>query len=97
MNDENLTFDVEDGVATIALNRPEKRNALSLELLKELSALLTKIGENREIRVVIVRGEGKVFSAGHDISQLVGNEMTYYKAIFGTCADVMNKIQGLPQ
>jgi enoyl-CoA hydratase/carnithine racemase len=97
MSYEHLKYDTENDIATIALNRPEKRNALSLELLKEFNALLTKIGENKEIRVVIVSGEGKVFSAGHDISQLVGNEMTTFKEIFGTCVDVMNKIQNLPQ
>ena len=92
-----LKFDTDGSIRTITLNRPEKRNALSLELLKELSALLASIGQDNGIRVVIMKGEGKVFSAGHDISQLVGREMTHYKAIFDTCIEVMEKIQRLPQ
>ena len=97
MSYKNLRFNVEAAVGTIALNRPGKRNALSLELLQELCALLTTISHNNDVRVLIIRGEGKVFSAGHDISQLVGQEMIYYKAIFDTCIQVMEKIQRLPQ
>ncbi|MDY6987590.1 MAG: enoyl-CoA hydratase [Thermodesulfobacteriota bacterium] len=92
-----LTFELDGAVGTITLNRPEKRNALSLELLEELSALLTAIGENKKVRVVIVKGEGKVFCAGHDISQLVGHDMTYFQAIFHACIIVMKRIQDLPQ
>ncbi|MBE9582694.1 MAG: enoyl-CoA hydratase [Proteobacteria bacterium] len=97
MSYEYLQFDSEGPIGTITLNRPEKRNALSLELLGELSALLTTISQNKDVRVVIIKGEGKVFSAGHDISQLVDREMIYYKAIFDTCVEVMEKIQRLPQ
>lgn len=97
MSYDYLKFESEGGIGIIILNRPEKRNALSLELLQELSALLTSISENRETRVVIIKGEGKVFCAGHDISQLINHEMTFYKAIFDTCVEVMEKIQHLPQ
>jgi enoyl-CoA hydratase/carnithine racemase len=98
MMDHNyLKFGMEGKIATIMLNRPEKRNALSLELLEELSALLSTISKNKDARVVIIGGQGKVFSAGHDISQLVGQEMTYYKTIFDTCIEVMEKMQRLPQ
>ena len=69
MSYDYVKFDLEDGIGTITLNRPEKRNALSLELLQGLSALLTSIGQNNDVRVVIIKGEGKVFCAGHDISQ----------------------------
>ena len=97
MSYKYLKFDEEEAIGTITLNRPEKRNVLSLELLQELNALLTTISQNNDIRVLIIKGEGKVFSAGHDISQLVGREMIYYKAIFDTCVEVMEKIQRLPQ
>jgi enoyl-CoA hydratase/carnithine racemase len=97
MGYKHLKYEAAGGIATVGLNRPEKRNALSLELLQELNTLLTTIGEDRSVKVVIIKGEGKVFSAGHDISQLVGQEMADYKAIFDTCVDVMNKMQHLPQ
>ncbi|UCG80996.1 MAG: enoyl-CoA hydratase [Desulfobacterales bacterium] len=97
MSYDCLKFDMEDGIGSITLNRPEKRNALSLELLKELNALLTSISGNSDVRVVIIKGEGKVFCAGHDISQLVNHEMTFYREIFDICWEVMEKIQRLPQ
>ncbi|MBW2260077.1 MAG: enoyl-CoA hydratase [Deltaproteobacteria bacterium] len=97
MSYEYLKFASEGPVGIITLNRPEKRNALSLELLQELSALLTAIRSGEDVRVVIIKGEGKVFCSGHDISQLVNHEVTYYNAIFETCVDVMEEIQRLPQ
>ncbi|KPK14334.1 MAG: enoyl-CoA hydratase [Nitrospira bacterium SG8_3] len=97
MNDPYVKFDLEGPTGIITLNRPDKRNALSLELLEELSVLLTDIGVNKDIRVVILKGAGKVFSAGHDISQLVHGDLTYYNTIFETCVEVMEKIQRLPQ
>ncbi len=56
----------------MTLNRPKKRNALSLELLGELNALMNTLKMRKDIKVVVIKGAGKVFSAGHDISQLVG-------------------------
>lgn len=97
MGYECLTFASEGPVGIVALNRPEKRNALSLELLRELSALLTKIGSSDDVRVVVIKGEGKVFCAGHDISQLINHDVASYSAIFNTCVDVMEKLQRLPQ
>ena len=97
MTYEYLRFDLDNAIGVITLNRPEKRNALSLELLDELNAMLTTVSKDNDVRVVIIKGEGKVFCAGHDISQLVDRKMTDYTAIFDTCVVVMEKIQGLPQ
>ena len=97
MSYDYLKFESEGGIGTITLNRPEKRNALSLELLQDFSALLTSISQDKGTRVVIIKGEGKVFSAGHDISQLVNHEMIFYREIFDSCVRVMEKIQRLPQ
>ncbi len=97
MDHRNVTFDIEGPIGIITLNRPEKRNALSLELLEEFSILLTSVGQRPDVKVVIIKGKGKVFCAGHDISELVDGEMIDYRAIFGTCIEVMEKIQQLPQ
>ncbi len=97
MSYEYLQFDLDDQIGIVTLNRPEKRNALSLELLQELRLLLTSISQNHDARVVIIRGRGKVFCAGHDISQLVNREMTYYRTTFESCVEVMERIQRLPQ
>lgn len=93
----NLKFEKEKNIGTIILNRPEKRNALSLELLREMNHLLDDLKHRKEIKSVIVKGAGKVFSAGHDISQLVNHDIHYYKSIFETCLEVMEKIHLIPQ
>ncbi len=97
MNYRNLKFEKDNHIGTIILNRPAKRNALSLELLRELTQLLNTLKSQKGIKVIIIKGAGKVFSAGHDISQLVGQEVNYYKNIFETCMEVMEKIHLLPQ
>jgi enoyl-CoA hydratase/carnithine racemase len=98
MDYKYLHYVLDGAIGNITMNRPEKRNALSLELLEELNHLLSLIGRDRDVRAVILKGEGKVFCAGHDISQLAGgHQMTYFEQIFDVCVRVMNKIQGLPQ
>lgn len=85
------------GVAGVTLNRPERRNALSLELMLELIACLEEIGRDTAVRVVILRGAGKVFCSGHDLSQMTGRNITEYRRIFDVCTELMTKIQEIPQ
>lgn len=97
MEYQHLLFDVEGAVGTITLNQPEKRNALSLALLKELNLLLDAVKEDRNVKSLIVRGAGKVFSSGHDISELLGRGTVDYQEIFAVCSGFMMKLQSLPQ
>jgi enoyl-CoA hydratase/carnithine racemase len=68
-----------------------------VELLSELVTALDDLARHRAVSVVVIKGAGNVFCAGHDISQLVGGNVTDYEAMFGTCVAVMEKIQQLPQ
>ena len=63
-----ILYDVADKVATITLNRPEKMNALSQELMYEFNDALHDMEANHDIRVIIVKGEGRAFSAGYDLT-----------------------------
>lgn len=92
-----ITFDAESAVGTITLNHPEKRNALSLAMLRELSSLLDEIGTREDVKVLIIRGAGKVFCSGHDISEMLGRGMAEYREIFDICSGFMMKLQSLPQ
>ncbi len=67
-----LLYAVEDYVCTITLNRPEKRNALSAQLVNELIYALETAGEDDGVRVVVLTGAGKAFCAGGDLSQMSG-------------------------
>jgi len=92
-----LKFQEKDRIGFVTLNRPDKRNALSLEVLQELTGLFSAIGRDSDVRVVVIKGEGKVFSAGHDIADLVAGDLAGYRDVFDTCIDVMEKIQQLSQ
>ncbi len=66
----NITYEKSEGVGTIALNRPEKLNAINFEMLDELWVLLQEIMADNEVRVVLLRGEGRYFCAGADLAIL---------------------------
>jgi enoyl-CoA hydratase/carnithine racemase len=71
MSDELVLTDLQDGILTITLNRPEKRNALSIELFQAVGQAFLGAAEP-EVRVVLLRGAGEVFSAGIDLGSLAG-------------------------
>ncbi len=97
LNLESLRLNREGDVAVISLNRPEKRNALSLQMMRELDDALAEIGREAEVRVVILRGEGAAFSAGHDLRELVDRDVETYQTIFEACVALMARIVATPQ
>jgi len=94
---ENLCFETDGPVALATLNRPARRNALSLALMRELLDCLGRIGGDRQIRAVILAAAGKVFSSGHDLAELAGKDLNETREIFDVCAELMMKIQSIPQ
>ena len=88
---------VEGPIAYLTLNRPEKRNALSEQLMQQLAAALREMGKNQDVQVVVIRAKGSVFSAGHDLNELVGRTVTEYRRTFDTCIELMETIQQIWQ
>ncbi|MDX6455732.1 MAG: hypothetical protein QOD48_1839 [Gaiellaceae bacterium] len=84
-------------VARVTLNRPDKRNALSLELMEELIGALDLVAADPEVRAVVIEGAGVAFSAGHDLSEMVGRDLPFYQRLFDVCTELMEKIHRLPQ
>ena len=70
---DSILYEVEDGRARITLNRPEKLNALTLRLQSELNEALWEADNNRAVHCVILRGAGRAFSAGYDLTGADGN------------------------
>ncbi|MFC4503482.1 MULTISPECIES: enoyl-CoA hydratase [Streptomyces] len=64
---DRILYEAEDGIATIALNRPEAANAQTMALLDDLDAALTRAARDEDVRVVVLRANGRHFSAGHDL------------------------------
>jgi len=97
MNFEDLCTAQEGPVAIVTLNRPQRRNALSLAMMQELIACLDQIGRGRETRAVILRAAGKVFCSGHDLAEMTGRDIDEYRRIFDVCSELMMKLQAIPQ
>jgi enoyl-CoA hydratase/carnithine racemase len=83
MNYEWLTIEGAGPVVTIALNRPQRRNALSLGLMREMLDCLDRVAARpREVRAVVLAAAGEVFSSGHDLKELSGGEEAAYRELF---------------
>ena len=93
----NLLLEINGPIATLTLNRPERRNALSLDLMLEFIDCLAELEQNRAVHAVILAAAGKVFSSGHDLSEMTGRTGAEYEHIFGVCTELMMKIQAIPQ
>lgn len=93
----NLLLEIDGAIATLTLNRPERRNALSFDLMLEFIDCLGELQHNRAVQAVILAAAGKVFSSGHDLSEMTGRTQAEYERIFGVCTDLMMKIQAIPQ
>ncbi|HEY3839389.1 MAG TPA: enoyl-CoA hydratase [Bryobacteraceae bacterium] len=89
--------EIAGATAIVTLNRPERRNALSLELMRELNDALDEIGHHQEVRAVILAAAGTVFSSGHDLSEMTGRNVNEYREIFDVCTQLMTRIQSIPQ
>ena len=97
MSYQNLSLQREQQTAVVTLNRPERRNALSLELMLELMECLDEIARDGGLRAVILAAAGKVFCSGHDLTEMLGRSVSEYRRIFDACTELMAKIQSIPQ
>ena len=94
---EGILFEREGTTAVATLNRPERRNALSLQMLQELTRCFRAIGEDADLRVAILKANGPAFSAGHDIAEMAGKDGAFYRELFEACTVLMETIQAIPQ
>tara|TARA_B100001250_G_C19770388_1_gene776857 strand:+ start:233 stop:1072 length:840 start_codon:yes stop_codon:yes gene_type:complete len=81
MNDKEmfvLTEDVSNGIRKVVLNRPDKRNALSNSLRKQLFSALEEADNDKSVKVIIISGSGICFSSGYDLSSDVSKELPYH-------------------
>lgn len=93
---QHVLVTVDGPFTTITLNRPERRNALSLELMRELTAAFASVGAS-SARGVVLAANGPVFSAGHDFADMAGADLALVRALFRTCTEMMDTIQAIPQ
>jgi enoyl-CoA hydratase/carnithine racemase len=101
--DELVGYDVAERVAVLTLQSPGNLNALSDAMLAALRAALIRAGDDERARVVVLRGTGKAFCAGHDLREMQAGRAAadggaaYFADLFGRCAEVMQMIPALPK
>jgi len=92
-----LLSDIRDGVATITLNRPQARNALSIELMTEVESALARLAADASVKVLVLAANGPAFCAGHDLKQMRGLDAAGVEAVFTQCSRMMKAIVRFPR
>ena len=89
----------QDHICTLTLNRPQAYNALSNPLMQTLLNTLRTLANQQDCRVIIIKGEGRGFCAGHDLKELTETkrDTDYYQRTFSLCSELMQQIQRQPQ
>jgi enoyl-CoA hydratase/carnithine racemase len=94
---EYLLVEANEPVAVVTMNRPERRNALSLSMMEELIDCFRIVSQNSNTRVIVLAANGSAFSSGHDLSELVDRQIGDYRHVFDVCTELMTIIQSIPQ
>ena len=92
-----LELERDGKVATLTLNRPQQRNALSMQLMSQVVDVLGELRTDPDVHAVILAGAGPAFCAGHDLGEMVGLELDGYRDVFALCTQMMEAIHDLPQ
>jgi enoyl-CoA hydratase/carnithine racemase len=96
MGFEHILVERSGEFATVTMNRPQRRNALSLQHMRELITAFRDIGDSDALGIVLA-GNGPVFSAGHDFADIVDADLPAVRSVLATCTELMTLIQQVPQ
>lgn len=92
-----LTFKKENEIAYVTLNNPKEFNTLSLKLMTELDTLLQEIAAARDVKIIVLQGSEKAFSAGHSLREIQDGTQQEVDDIFRKCYNLMRTIREIPQ
>jgi enoyl-CoA hydratase/carnithine racemase len=96
MGFEHILVERSGEFATITMNRPQRRNALSLEHMRELIAAFAEVGSSDALGIVLA-GRGPVFSSGHDLADIADADLPAVRSLLMICTELMELIQQVPQ
>ena len=96
MSYQHLLVETDGPFTTITLNRPEKRNALALDVMVELTRAFREVGAT-DATGVILAANGPVFSAGHNFGDMAGASLHDVRHLFDVCTEMMDTVQSVPQ
>ena len=86
-----------EGVGEVLLDNPARRNPLGLAVLGDLISAVGELGEDPEIRLIVIAGTPPAFSAGHDLAEMADRSEAYYEELFEVCCELMAVIRAVPQ
>lgn len=92
-----VLYEERDSVGIITLNNPEKRNALTKEMIVEIRRLLERIGDEKKVKVVVLRGEGKGFCSGHYYEDVLQEGIKDVYDVFTECGKMFRTLKEIPQ
>ncbi|EYT59904.1 enoyl-CoA hydratase [Dietzia sp. UCD-THP] len=84
-------------IARVTLDRPERRNPLSMQMMREATAAIRGLGDDASCGVVVVTGSGPALSAGHEIGEMIDRTLDEEREVFDTCVDLMESVQAIRQ
>ena len=96
MGFEHVLVERSGEFATITMNRPQRRNALSLQHMRELIEAFTQVGGD-DVLGIVLAGHGPVFSAGHDFADVADADLSEVRSLLRTCTELMTLMQQVPQ
>jgi len=98
MGFEHVVVERGEPIARLTLARPDRRNALSRDVMREVTEALGLLGDDDVARVVVLGAQGPAFSAGHDLAELVAHrDQHFYDCLFDECVEMMQALHGIPQ
>jgi enoyl-CoA hydratase/carnithine racemase len=93
---QHLLVSTDGPITTITLDRPDKRNALALDVMTELTTVLRTVGDSDALGVVLA-ANGPVYSAGHNFADMAGASLADVRHLFEVCTEMMDTVQSIPQ
>lgn len=92
-----VQVDRSGSIGRVTLDRPDRRNPLSLEMMRAATAAIRDLGRDPSCRVVVLTGSGPALSAGHELSEMVDRTLEQEREVFDTCVELMESIQAIGQ
>src|SRR5579859_6880825 len=96
MGFEHILVERSGEFATVTMNRPQRRNALSLEHMRELITAFGDLGHS-DVLGIVLAGNGPVFSSGHDLAEVADTSLPQIRSLLATCTELMTLMQQVPQ
>lgn len=92
---ERIEVESQGGIGRVTMKWPEKRNALSIQMMQELTSGLRELQSQSDVRAIILGAEGNVFSAGHYLPEMTGKDLSHQRHVFSVCVELMETVQGV--